>query len=69
MMGILLDTHIFLWFINEDSRLPIRLRDLITDGGNEVFLSSMSIWECCIKQQTGKLVLPDEAAAYLTSKR
>ena len=29
----------------------------------------MSIWECCIKQQTGKLVLPDEAAAYLTSKR
>ncbi len=68
-MGILLDTHIFLWYINDDVRLPVALRDLITDGDNDVFLSSMSIWECCIKQQAGKLELPDEAAAYLTAKR
>ena len=28
-MNLLLDTHIFLWFVNDDPRLSDRLKDLI----------------------------------------
>ncbi len=30
-MRILLDTHIFLWFISGDSQLPTAVRDAIRD--------------------------------------
>jgi hypothetical protein len=38
-MRLLLDTHIFLWFISGDARLPADWRDSIRDGGNEVYWS------------------------------
>ncbi len=30
-MSLLLDTHIFFWFVNDDPRLSDRLKDLIED--------------------------------------
>ena len=42
-MRILLDTHIFLWFISGDTRLSSALRDAIRDPANEVYLSSVSV--------------------------
>jgi PIN domain nuclease of toxin-antitoxin system len=56
-MRILLDTHIFLWFISNDPRLPPNMRDIIRDSDNEVYLSSVSIWEVIVKYQLGKLPL------------
>ncbi len=38
-MKILLDTHIFLWFISGDSRLSTDVRDIIRDLDNEIYLS------------------------------
>lgn len=38
-MRILLDTHIFLWFISGDSQLPEDVRDAIIEPENEVYLS------------------------------
>jgi PIN domain nuclease of toxin-antitoxin system len=35
-MKILLDTHIFLWFISGDSRLSVDIQDAIRDTDNEV---------------------------------
>ena len=46
---LLLDTHIFLWFISVDIRLPARWRDSIRDPGNEVSLSVVSLWEAILK--------------------
>jgi hypothetical protein len=43
-MRILLDTHIFLWFISGDSRLSVDIRDAIRDTANEVYLSVVSVW-------------------------
>lgn len=57
-MKILLDTHIFLWFISGDPQLSISTRDLIRDSDNEVYLSVVSVWESIIKYQLGKLPLP-----------
>jgi PIN domain nuclease of toxin-antitoxin system len=38
-MRLLLDTHVFLWFISGDERLPATMRDGIRDLDNEVYLS------------------------------
>ena len=43
-MRLLLDTHIFLWYITGGERLPAPLLPLIRDPANEVFLSVISTW-------------------------
>ena len=68
-MRILLDTHIFLWFISGDSQLSIYTRDLIRDSDNEVYLSVVSVWESIIKYQLGKLPLPETPEIYLPKQR
>jgi PIN domain nuclease of toxin-antitoxin system len=68
-MRLLLDTHVFLWFITGDVRLPNLARDAIRDVGNEAFLSVASIWEMVIKSSLGKLPLPDPARTYLPNQR
>lgn len=64
-MSILLDTHIFLWYITEDSRLSTDVVDAIRDSQNLIYLSAASIWESSIKYQLGKLELPDSPAHLL----
>jgi PIN domain nuclease of toxin-antitoxin system len=51
-MELLLDTHVFLWFISGDKRLSGAMRDSIRNSNNEVYLSVVSLWgghplECC----------------------
>ena len=48
-MKILLDTHILIWALNEDPRLPDRAKEMILDENNTVYYSSVSIWEIAIK--------------------
>jgi len=62
---LLLDTSIFLWFISGDSRLKDSIRDVIRESKNEVFLSPVSIGECIVKNQLGKLPLPKPPGEYL----
>lgn len=68
-MKILLDTHIFLWFISGDSRLSTDVRDAIRDPDNEIYLSVVSVWESIVKHQLGKLPLPEPPEAYLPKQR
>lgn len=68
-MKILLDTHIFLWFISGDSRLSIDIRDAIRDSDNVVYLSVVSVWEAIVKYQLGKLPLPNSPEIYLPEQR
>jgi PIN domain nuclease of toxin-antitoxin system len=68
-MKLLLDTHIFLWYISGDSRLPGIVKDAIQQSANEVFLSAASVWEAVIKYALGKLPLPEPPAEYLPSQR
>ena len=57
-MKLLLDTHVFLWYITADPKLPATFRVAIQDLSNEVFLSAASVWEAVIKHNLGKLSLP-----------
>ncbi|MEZ4863593.1 MAG: type II toxin-antitoxin system VapC family toxin [Caldilineaceae bacterium] len=61
-MRVLLDTHTFLWWIDNDSRLSAQVGEIIRDGANEVLFSAASSWEIAIKAQLGKLALPTNSA-------
>ena len=45
-MRFLLDTHIFLWFVNDNPKLSDYLKDLIEDTSNISHLSLASLWKC-----------------------
>ena len=54
-MKILLDTHIFLWFIDGNSKLSSNARSMIENTSNERWLSVASMWEMAIKYSIGRL--------------
>lgn len=58
-MNVLLDTHAFLWFIQNDSQLSTHARSVIEDMYNEVFFRVVSCWELAIKYKIGKLSLTE----------
>src|SRR5437660_138346 len=68
-MSLLLDTHIFLWYISGDPRLPAAFRGAIQDPANEVYLSAASVWEAVVKYGLGKLPLPAPPEEYLPRQR
>ncbi len=68
-MKLLLDTHIFLWFISGSAQLSASFRESIQNPDNEVYLSVVSLWECIIKYQLGKLPLPESPEIYLPKQR
>lgn len=68
-MRLLLDTHIFLWFISRDARLSAAAQAHISDPHNEIYLSVVSVWEAVIKHQLGKLPLPQPPELYLPRQR
>lgn len=58
-MKLLLDTHIWLWSVLEPERLSRRVEEAIKNPENELWLSSISIWELIVLKQK-KRILPDE---------
>jgi PIN domain nuclease of toxin-antitoxin system len=59
-MKILLDTCAFIWITTDAPELSQKARDVFQNPENEVFLSSVSVWEIMVKNSIGKLSLPDE---------
>lgn len=58
-MKYLLDTHTFLWFVNDSQQLSPEAKDLI-ESDVDLLLSVVSLWEIAIKTSLGKLTLPDD---------
>jgi PIN domain nuclease of toxin-antitoxin system len=56
----LLDTHVVLWWLDDDATLSERAREAITDPANEVVVSAASAWEIAIKRALGKLNAPQD---------
>lgn len=56
-MKYLLDTHVFLWSIMNSSQLSEKIIDILKKPTNEIFVSSISIWEIAIKLRIKKLDL------------
>lgn len=64
-MRLLLDTHVFLWWVNDAPELSAKARASIRKGQNECFLSVASAWEMAIKVSTGKLVLSQSVERFI----
>lgn len=48
-MKALLDTHIILWALTNDSRLPLKVKEIISQRDNEIWYSTASVWEVTVK--------------------
>ncbi|MFC1532498.1 type II toxin-antitoxin system VapC family toxin [Thermodesulfobacteriota bacterium] len=57
-MNLLLDTHVLLWWLDDNSTLSTKARTAISDSKNLVFISAVVIWEIKIKQALGRLKIP-----------
>lgn len=56
-MRLLLDTHAYLWWLNDDPKLSDKARQDMADLTAIVYVSAASIWEISIKTQLGKLAI------------
>jgi PIN domain nuclease of toxin-antitoxin system len=61
-MKLLLDTHVFLWWNQNDSRLQSAHRQAICLPENQVYVSAASVWEIGIKRKIGKLAFAGSIA-------
>jgi PIN domain nuclease of toxin-antitoxin system len=65
---ILLDTHIWVWWIGGDPKLPARYRDYIREHESEgLAVSVISCWEVALKSARGQLQLTTEAPVWIRS--
>jgi PIN domain nuclease of toxin-antitoxin system len=55
-MNLLLDTHIWLWWVNQDNQLSARHRAVISEAEN-VFVSAVSCWEVVMLHQRQRIEL------------
>jgi PIN domain nuclease of toxin-antitoxin system len=64
-MRLLLDSHVFLWFVWDDPQLSSTAKALIVDPANEKLISAATYWEIAIKVGIGKLDLGEPFRAFV----
>ena len=65
MKKFLLDTHVFIWWIQNDKQLSKKAKTIISDSTNKIYISSASIWEMAIKSKLGKLEIQNFSENFL----
>lgn len=66
-MKILLDTHTFLWFVNDDPNLSNNEISLL-ESDTDLAISIASLWEIAIKVNLGKLTLADAYDRFISQQ-
>ncbi len=66
-MKYLLDTHTFLWFVNDSDEIPEQLFNLL-ESDVDLLLSIASLWEIAIKVNIGKLTLPKPYTNFISEQ-
>jgi PIN domain nuclease of toxin-antitoxin system len=64
---ILLDTHIWLWYLLGDKRLNKKQKVGLDNPDNELFLSPVSIWEAHLLIERGRLAVKGTPASWIKS--
>ena len=64
-MRLLVDTHVFLWWVEGDRVLPAKVRAALANPENECLISLVSAWELTIKASLGKLKLARPVQHYV----
>ena len=60
-MKLLLDTHTLIWALEDSPRLPLAVRDAIIDEANQIYVSTLSLWEIAIKHKKRVDAMPYSA--------
>jgi PIN domain nuclease of toxin-antitoxin system len=68
-MNLLLDTHTFIWWDSDPTRLSRPALAALRDPANTVWFSVVSVWEMVIKNQLGKLPLHLPLAQIVTQQQ
>lgn len=66
-MTALIDTHTFLWMVDDESRLSAASPAFVKDPANRLLLSITSAWEIAIKVGNGRLTIGVSLHDLLTS--
>ncbi len=64
----LLDTHVFLWWILDDQRLPEKVRLILRNREHQIWVSAATIWEIFIKKNRGNLNAADSVESFIYSE-
>jgi PIN domain nuclease of toxin-antitoxin system len=64
-MNLLLDTHIWIWSVLEPQKLSARVARQLTNPDNQLWLSSISVWEFLLLHRKRRIELEEEAAAWV----
>ena len=64
-MRLLLDTHVYLWWLDNPSLLSKKAVELIENPNNTVFISADVSWEIAIKKSIGRLLVPNEIMNFM----
>ena len=65
-MRLLLDTHTFLWWLNNDAKLGTSAKAAVADPDNVVHVSAASAWEIAVKRASGKLHAPGDIRSWIS---
>ena len=57
-MNYLLDTHAFIWWLDDSPELSATARKIISNHENRIFISHATLWEIAIKISIGRLIFP-----------
>ena len=64
-MKLLLDTHIWLWSALDPGLIARRVGKALTDPTNQLWLSPVSVGELIVLLRKGRLMLPNNVAAWV----
>jgi PIN domain nuclease of toxin-antitoxin system len=65
---VLIDAHVFIWWVLDMPELSDRCRSVLGDGDNEILLSVASAYEIAYKAEHGRLTLPGAPSDYVRSR-
>jgi PIN domain nuclease of toxin-antitoxin system len=54
-LNLLLDTHIWIWSKVDPKRIGKRASEELSKGGNNLWLSPVSVWEALVLMQKGRI--------------
>jgi PIN domain nuclease of toxin-antitoxin system len=64
-MNLLLDTHIWIWSVLEPQRLSRRVARALTNPENQLWLSSISVWELLLLHRKHRIELEEEVGSWV----
>jgi PIN domain nuclease of toxin-antitoxin system len=65
-LKLLLDTHIWIWFLQNPEQIAAYTLQHLADPSNELWLSPISTWEAVMLQRKGRMRLPADLSDWLS---